>query len=110
MTITVTNNDKSDEHWETVDSLGTYESNPGQLIPNGEIWLIKSIIASAGYSQDTTASLMFGTEIVYTTHGEANIKLNRALVGDGAKYLKIKLENGTAGSVAMGLKYDAAKQ
>lgn len=84
------------------------------LIPEDDIWEINHFLGSAAYSEDTCACLMWdrggaGEITLYSTHGDADVKVVHQLTGDGTKKLEIVLDNQSSQSQSMGVRWEGKK-
>ena len=69
------------------------------IIPSGETWEVFAFTGAAAYLDDTAACLIWdpagANKILACTHGDGTFEPIELVAGDGAKVLRISLQNDT---------------
>jgi hypothetical protein len=103
--------DISDTHFQSVPAMTVV--NYDTVVPDGETWCVLRFIGSAVYAMDAEVSLVWDPDgenkLLASTHGDADIPLKAEVVGNGAKKLRLMLDNAATGEHTLGGLWEVQK-
>ncbi len=76
-----------------------------QAVANGEDLYVDCVGGNAAYDTDVRVEVAFGSDIIFTTHGDSQQDIKTHYTGDGVKTLTIKLINDTSAAETVGAFY-----
>ena len=93
-------------------AVASYDSETlDTVIPSGQTWTVRRFSGAAAQVPGTVVKLIWdpdGTpETLAATHGDMVLTLERELLGDGAKKLRLLLENDTGNIETIGAQWEA---